>query len=105
MSGQLHSNDLIKKSAYPENAAVNRSIGGQTPEEYVTHWRIKLGRDKLDNCNFDSILRSHAINPEILATKECKNKWDDFVVDRRERLRQLIESACGGVFQSFDDSE
>ena len=43
---------------------------------------------------------THAINPDILD----KNEWKDFVKDRREKLRNLIEKVCGGVFQPFTDT-
>jgi len=73
-------------------AAVNRSIGGRRPSQYIQTWRDNLGTDL-----FDSILRSHHIDPVILSS----DNWDSFFRNRRDQLRQLIESACGGVMQSF----
>jgi hypothetical protein len=77
------------------SAAVNRSISGRSPTKYIEIWRDRLGA-----AAFDEILMTHAVNPEILD----KNEWNDFVKDRRERLRHLIENVCGGVFQPFTDT-
>jgi hypothetical protein len=76
------------------SAAVNRSIGGRRPSQYVGTWRGNLG-----GTTFDKILETHAINSNILST----DAWEEFVNDRRERLRQLIESACGGNVQPFTE--
>jgi hypothetical protein len=78
------------------SAAVNRSIGGKLPAEYVTEWREKLGKDA-----FDENLLSHVVEPAHLAA----NNWGDYVLSRREGLRSLIEEACGGNFQPFSDEE
>lgn len=75
-------------------AAVNRSIGSKLPSDYVAYFSRS---DRLGEPAFDAILRSHAINPATLRT----NDWEGFVHDRRERLRQLIASACGGNVQPF----
>lgn len=75
------------------NAAVNRSIGGHRPSQYIAAWRAKLP-------HFDTILESHLIDPTILSS----DNWDTFMRDRRERLRQLIADVCGGTVQPFSDS-
>jgi hypothetical protein len=74
--------------------ATNRSIGGRLPSEYVKNWRGKLG-----NALFDEILETHQINPVHLSN----DNWEAFVLDRREKLRQLIASVCGGNIQPFSD--
>lgn len=89
------SNTLVNKTFI--SASVNRSIGGRLPSTYVSDWRNRLAPD----ANFDEILRSHLIDPDILASDD----WQAFLHDRRERLRQLIESVCGGVIQPFSDAE
>lgn len=76
------------------SAAANRSISGKLPSKYVTEWRDKLGAEQ-----YDCILKSHEINPNYLR----EDKWNDFIMDRRERLKKLIESVCGGDFQPFSD--
>jgi hypothetical protein len=74
------------------SASVNRSIGGRKPSQYVGQWREKLDK-------FDTILSSHAIDPEALAS----DNWNAFLTTRREMLRQLIEGVCGGNVQPFTD--
>ncbi len=86
-------NTIVNKTLI--SAAVNRSISGRPPSEYVEIWRKRL-----EVPIFDDILRSHAIDPDNLST----NDWDGFVEDRREQLRKMIEEVCGGVFQPFSDS-
>lgn len=76
------------------SAAANRSISGKFPSKYVAEWRSNIGAEQ-----YDRILESHEINPEYLS----KDKWNDFILDRRERLKKLIESVCGGDFQPFSD--
>ena len=48
---------------------------------------------------FDDILIT-SYNPDILSS----NDWNAFVRNRREKLRNMIENVCGGVFQPFTDS-
>jgi hypothetical protein len=78
------------------SAAVNRSIGGKLPSDYVQTWRERIGR-----ATFDDILTSHLIDANVLAS----NDWERFVLDRRERLRMLVEEACGGNVHPFGDLE
>jgi hypothetical protein len=77
------------------SAAANRSIGGKRPSRYVRDFRLRLK----DGVGFDAILRSHQIDPELLSA----DSWHDFLRDRRERLRKLVETACGGLVQAFSD--
>lgn len=77
------------------SAAANRSISGKLPSKYVMEWRNKLGAEQ-----YDRILESHEIDPELLS----KDLWNEFILDRRERLKTLIESVCGGDFQPFSDN-
>ncbi len=78
------------------SAAVNRSIGGKRPSQYIAEMRGKLGMEA-----FDEILESHEITPDVLAA----DNWEAFVRDRRERLRRLIAGACGGTVQPFADTD
>ncbi len=85
-------NTLVNKTLI--SASVNRSIGGRLPSEYVKDWREKLGKE-----TFGEILASHLIDPDKLAS----DNWENFLLDRREKIRQLIEEACGGTIQPFSD--
>jgi hypothetical protein len=76
------------------NYAVNRSIGGSKPSVYLEKLRGNLGAAKLD-----AALRSHAIDPTHLANDD----WQGYILDRREKLRQMILAACGGNVQPFSD--
>ena len=80
-------------------AAVNRSIGGSLPSDYVQNWRKKLGTTQANDMLFDDILRTHCIDVDLLAS----DRWDDFVRDRREKLRALIAGVCGGNVLPFSD--
>ena len=77
------------------NYAVNRSIGGRLPSDYLRDWQDKLG-----TALFDDILGSHAVDPALLSS----DNWERYLLDRRERLRQLVASACGGNVQPFSDA-
>ena len=74
------------------NAAVNQSIGGNLPSVYVKNSRTKMGATV-----FDDILTSHQIDPTLLIA----DQWPVFIKDRRERIRGLIQTACGGHVQPF----
>lgn len=84
------SNTIVNKTLI--SASVNRSIGGRLPSQYVAQWRQELGAN-----TFDSILETHAVNPRFLTG----DQWAAFVLDRRERLRAMVEEACGGYVQPF----
>lgn len=77
------------------SAAVNRSIGGRSPSQYVAHLREQLGGG-----TFDEILRSHLIDPNILASDDP----DAFYLNRREQIRDLVASTCGGQVLPFSDT-
>ena len=74
------------------NAAVNQSIGGNLPSIYVKNSRAKMG-----TAVFDDILASHQIDSALLSA----DQWQPFIEDRRERVRSLIQMACGGHVQPF----
>jgi hypothetical protein len=76
------------------NFAVNRSIGGDKPSVYLAKLRKDLGATKLEE-----VLGSHAIDPELLNS----NSWQAYLLDRREKIRQMIFTACGGNVQPFSD--
>jgi hypothetical protein len=74
------------------SAAVNRSIGGSMPSQYLARLATKLGEPLLDG-----LLQSHAISPAALR----QDDWPTFAQDRRERLRALVLKACGGAVRAF----
>jgi hypothetical protein len=88
------SDSIVNKTLI--SAPVNRSIGGRSPSQYVKNWRGKLGE-----AVFDAILTSHEADPGLLVN----DRWNDYFLDRRERLRQLIQDTCGGTVQPFTDAE
>ena len=86
-------NTIVNKTLI--GSAVNQSIGGNKPSVYIPIRRNKL--DPNDSSVFDKILATHRINAALLVSDD----WDGFRLDRRERLRQLIEKVCGGDVQPF----
>jgi len=93
----VRANTIVNKTLI--GAAVNRSINGVAPSVYYEKWNKKLGKDESGKEIFSQILRTHAIDPDTIRT----DSWDEFVVHRRESLRQLIISVCGGNVQLFSD--
>jgi hypothetical protein len=87
-------NTIVNKALI--SCAVNRSIGGRRPSLYVRDWRGKLGGGR-----FDEILETHLIDPTALSS----DNWESFLLDRREKLRQMISSVCGGNVQPFSDAD
>lgn len=77
------------------NAAVNRSIGGRSPSDYIQTLRERLGVGTLDD-----IFTSHLIDTAVLS----QNNWDAFLRARRDLLSQLIAEVCGGTMQPFSDA-
>lgn len=87
------SDTLVNKTLI--SAAINRSIGGRRPSQYVSNLTGKLGDE-----HFYDIPRSHRIDPQLLRNDD----WDAYISTRRESLRELIEYMCGGSVSSFSDS-
>ena len=77
-------------------ASMNRSIGGRRPSVYTETMKSRLGDERTE-----SILRSHLISPETLTSDD----WEDFLLSRREELKQLIHVTCGGQMQPFSDGK
>lgn len=76
------------------SATWNRSISGRRPSEYVSTMKNRLGSDRAE-----AILRSHLIDVDAMES----DNWNDFLLARREELKNLIHSACGGQMQDFSD--
>ena len=79
------------------SAEVNRSIRDTLPSVYVPQLTAKYKPEALDDKTFEDRLRTHLADPTALKA----DHWNDFVVDRRERLRELIHSVCGGRVEEF----
>lgn len=81
-------NSIVNKTAISTNA--NQTISGNAPSVYLG----KLERDErvqLDPAEMDAILRTHAIDPELLRADD----HDGFCRTRRTALLALIENAMG----------
>jgi hypothetical protein len=87
-------NSIVNKTLI--GASTNRSIGGRLPSAYVETMKTRLGEERTH-----AILRSHLISPETLEA----NDWEDFFLSRREELKQLIHTTCGGQLQDFTDGK
>ena len=88
------SNSIINKTLI--GYSVNRSISGKLPSVYIKEWCETLESEK-----FREILQSHLVDPDVLSGDD----WKNFFNNRREKLRELIESVCGGIVQLFSDVE
>jgi len=87
-------NSIVNKTLI--GASSNRSIGGRLPSAYVDTMKSRLGEERTY-----TILRSHLISPETLQLDD----WEDFFLSRREELKQLIHTTCGGQMQDFTDGQ
>ena len=87
-------NTIVNKTLI--SAAVNRSIGGRLPSQYIADWEKRLVP-----VSFSHILATHGIDAEKLR----QDDWTSYVLSRREQLQQLILSACGGNVQPFSDAD
>lgn len=85
-------NSVVNKT--PIYATTNRSIGGKAPSAYIQTMRKK----DMAECDIDSFLESHCINPSLL---KC-DSFDAFIVDRAKRLLRLIEEAMGKAISGRD---
>jgi len=105
-------NSIINKT--PIDASTNRIIGGRAPSVYVP----RLTRNAISPDTLQQVLRSHWLNPELLAS-------DDFTgcfVERGQAMLSLIGQAMGkpmpngrdvfwdalnsaGFVEEFDDPE
>lgn len=75
-------------------SATNRSIGGRSPSQYLATLRERHGAERMNE-----ILRSHVIDPKSLE----EDNWDEFVLLRREAIKTLINTTCGGGVIDFSD--
>jgi hypothetical protein len=87
----------IKKESYdsilnktPLSYKANRKIGGSAPSIYLSRIQsekhVQLGDEQMDE-----ILRSHALDPDLLRA----DNYNEFISDRRTRLSRLVSTAMG----------
>ena len=88
---KLH-NSIINKT--PIDATTNRRIGGSAPSVYLRRLRSDIAEDKLHE-----VLRSHWLNPELLAT----DQFGECFVERGEAMLELIGRAMGKPVPSGRD--
>lgn len=77
---------IINKT--PLSGRTNRIVSGDAPSKYLG--RLKKNAGTSDE-EFDSILRSHVVNPEFM----YKDDFNGFLNDRKERILEKIEGAMG----------
>ena len=75
---------IINKT--PIDARTNRMIGGNAPSAYINRLRRDINPDKLND-----VLRSHWLNPELLA----EDQFGECFVERGEAMLGLIGEAMG----------
>lgn len=70
----------------------NRSIGGAAPSKYLVGIESKA---QIDASQLDQILEGHLVPAELLRDDD----FDNFFIERRERLCALVEAATGKPVQ------
>lgn len=88
---------IINKT--PLSGRTNRIVSGDAPSKYLDRLKRNAGASEEE---FDSILKSHVVNPEFM--------YDDdfygFFADRKEKLLQRIEQAMGKtIVRDIPDQE
>ncbi len=79
-------NSIINKT--PLSGRTNRIVGGDAPSKYLERLKKHAG---VKDAEFEAILRSHAVNPDLMYQDDFKA----FFADRKERILQRIENAMG----------
>lgn len=75
---------IINKT--PLSGRTNRIVSGDAPSQYLPRIQKRAGIDEIE---FNRILESHVLSPELL----LKNDFKAFFADRKEKIIQRIESA------------
>jgi hypothetical protein len=89
-------NSIVNKA--PLTSHTNGAIGGHAPSKYLDGIERKY---KICSARLDGILRTHAINPELLR----EDDFDWFIQDRATRLLDLIGGAMGKTITGRDSDE
>jgi hypothetical protein len=77
---------IINKT--PLSGRTNRIVSGDAPSKYLDRLKKHAG---VPDADFDTILRSHAVNPDFM----FQDDFYGFFADRKERILQKIELATG----------
>lgn len=77
---------IVNKTAI--SATTNRTIGGVAPSSYLS---VIESRAQITAGQLDDLLKTHLVSPSELRTDD----FDEFFVQRREALCQLVERAMG----------
>jgi hypothetical protein len=88
-------NTVVNKT--PLSYKANRMIGGVAPSTYLDKLQ-KHDQVKIDDVAMDAILRTHAIEPELLRRDDFKS----FYAARKQALLALVGQAMGKTIQSVD---
>ncbi len=89
-------NSAVNKA--PLTYSTNRQLGGDAPSAYLK--RIETN-NQMESERLDSILRTHAIHPELLRADE----FHLFLRDRADRLLDKIEQAMGKSIAGRDSDD
>lgn len=81
-------NSILNKT--PISYRANRKIGGKAPSHYIPELQ-KEKQTQFSDHTMDELLASHALSPELLRADD----FDNFIIDRRRQLTQLVERAMG----------
>lgn len=77
---------IVNKTAI--SATTNRTIGGAAPSSYLTVIEKKA---QIPTSQLDGLLEAHLVPAELLR----EDDFDEYFVERRERLCRLVEVAMG----------
>lgn len=88
---------IINKT--PLSGRTNRIVSGDAPSKYLDRLKRIAGASEEE---FDSILKSHVVNPEFMYNDD----FYGFFADRKEKLLQRIEYAMGKtIVRDIPDQE
>ena len=88
---------IINKT--PLSGRTNRIVSGDAPSKYLNRLKKNAG---VSDEEFDSILKSHVVNPEFMYVDD----FYDFFTDRKNRILTKIEDAmCKKIVRDQQDQE
>ena len=89
-------NSIINKT--PLSGRTNRIVGGEAPSKYLERVKKHAG---VEDEEFETIIRSHAIDPTYL----YRDDFRAFFADRKERILRRIESAMGKEISRMETAD
>ncbi len=89
-------NSIINKT--PLSGRTNRIVGGEAPSKYLERVKKHAG---VEDEEFETIIRSHAIDPTFL----YRDDFRAFFADRKERILRRIESAMGKEISRMETAD